>query len=104
MKFQAQVQVVGMKASKGTLDDGGVYDSTKVYALVDLDATKGNAVGQAAAEYNIGLSGELDKYKHLPFPFVAMADMEIVTNGKTQKTVVHALRPITDQPVAKKAA
>lgn len=97
MKFQAQMTIVGMKSNKGQMDNGQAFDSTKVYALTDMDTSKGNAVGQATAEYAIGTSEELLKYKHLPFPFVAIADCEVVTNGKTQKTVIHALKPVADQ-------
>lgn len=102
MKFQSEMTIVGMKANKGTLDNGQAYDSTKVFALTDLDLSKGNAVGQATAEYNIGTSDELAKFKHLPFPFRAVAECEVVTNGKTQKTVVHAIKPIADQKTPQK--
>lgn len=94
MKFQSQMTVVGMKFSKGTLDNGQAYDSTKVYSLADMDTSKGNALGQAATEFNLGTSAEYEKYKHLPFPFVAIADMEIVTNGSSSKTIVRALKPV----------
>lgn len=94
MKFQAQMTIVGMKSNKGQMDNGQAFDSTKVYALTDMDTSKGNAVGQATAEYAIGTSEELGKYKHLPFPFVAIAECEVVTNGKTQKTVIHSLKPV----------
>lgn len=86
--------VVGMKFSKGTMDNGQAYDSTKVYALSDMDGSKGNALGQAAVEFNLGTSEEFGKYKHLPFPFVATADMEIVTNGSSSKTVIRGLKPV----------
>ncbi len=93
MKFSQVIQVVGMKASKGTLENGNGYDSTKVYALVDLDASKGTAKGMASSEFNLGTSDEYTKYKHLPFPFEAQAEMEIVTSGKATKTVMHGLVP-----------
>lgn len=93
MRFNQTIQVVGMKSSKGTLENGTAYDSTKVYALVDLDASKGTAKGMSSAEFNLGTAVEFEKYKHLPFPFVADADMELVTNGKTTKTVMHMLTP-----------
>jgi hypothetical protein len=93
MKFQTEITVVGMKASKGEFEGKG-YDSTKLYALVDMDASKGTAKGQATAEYTFGDSTEFEKFKHLPFPFKAVADVEIVTNGKTQKTVVASLKPV----------
>lgn len=94
MKFTSKLHIIGMKASKGTLENGNTYDSTKVYALVDLDASKGTAKGAASAEYTLGTAAEFDKYKHLPFPIVADCDLEIVTNGKTQKTVMHEVRPV----------
>lgn len=104
MKFEAELFVVGMKASKGTMESGLSYDSTKVYALVDMDDSKGTMKGQAGAEYALGEASEFEKYKHLPFPFRAKADMEIVTNGKTARTVVRALRPISDQKLQPKPA
>ncbi|MCS4511876.1 hypothetical protein [Xylophilus ampelinus] len=93
MKFTSTLTIIGMKASKGTLENGNAYDSTKVYTLVDLDASKGTAKGAASAEYTLGVASEFDKFKHLPFPFKAEVDLEIVTNGKTQKTVMHEVRP-----------
>src|SRR6185312_11166167 len=95
MKFNSKVTVVGMKSSKGVLDNGQPYDSTKAFCLVDLDARKGNAKGQGIAEYNIGLSGEYDKYKHLPFPFDAEAEMEVVMSGSNQRIVVTGLVPVS---------
>lgn len=93
MKFKSEVTVLGMKSSKGEFE-GTAYDSTKVYVLTDLDTSKGTAVGQASAEYALGKSEEFDKYKHLGFPVKGMADLEIVTNGRTQKTVMHAFVPV----------
>lgn len=104
MKFKSRLTVVGMKSSKGTLDSGQTFDSTKAYCLVDMDGTKDNMRGQSVADFNIGASTEFDKFKHLPFPFDAEADMELVTNGSSSKTVVTALRPIADQPVKGKVA
>lgn len=95
MKFQTKVTVIGMKRSKGTLENGTAYDSTKVYGLTDLDASKGDAKGQFGAEFNLGTSEEYAKYSSLPFPFEALADMEIIGNGKTSKTVMVALKPVT---------
>ena len=78
MRFNQTIQVVGMKASKGTLENGTAYDSTKVYALIDLDTSKGNAKGASATEFNLGTAAEFEAYKHLPFPFVADVEMEMV--------------------------
>jgi hypothetical protein len=84
-----------MKASKGSMDNGTTFDSTKVYTESQLDESKGTAKGFAVGEFTFGTATEFDKYKHLPFPFEAEAEFEIVTNGKTQKTVMHALKPVS---------
>lgn len=94
MKFQTEMTVIGMKRSKGILDGGQAYDSTKVYALIELDASKGDAKGQFGGEFNLGTSEEFVKYASLPFPFKAVAEMEIVGNGKSSKTVVVSLKPV----------
>lgn len=84
---------MGMKASKGSMDNGTTFDSTKVYTETQLDESKGNAKGFAVGEFTLGTSVEFEKFKHLPFPFEAVAEFEIVSNGKTQKTLMHALKP-----------
>jgi len=94
MKFQSRVTVVGMKANKGSLDNGTTYDSTKAYVLLSMDSSKGKQRGQSVGEFNIGLSAEFDKYSEVPLPFEAEADMELVTNGSTTKTVIHGLKPV----------
>jgi len=101
MKFQTNVTVIGIKRSKGTLDNGQAYDSTKVYALTELDDSKGDAKGKFGAEFNMGTSDEYTKYAGLNFPFDAVAEMEIVGNGKSSKTVMVSLKPIAE---AKKVA
>lgn len=83
-----------MKASKGQMDNGQAFDSTKVYTETPLDESKGTAKGFAVGEFTLGLASEFDKYKHLPFPFDAVAEFEITTNGKTQKTVMNSLKPM----------
>jgi len=77
------------------MENGTAFDSTKVYTETALDDSKGTAKGFAVAEFTLGLSSEFDKYRHLPFPFDAEAEFELVTNGKTQKTVMHSLTPRT---------
>lgn len=101
MRFTTQIKVLGMKASKGTMENGTAFDSTKVYVETELDESRGNAKGFAGVEYNFGLAEEFNKYKHLTFPFVADATVEIVTTGKAQKTQLVDLRPVE---TAKKAA
>lgn len=92
MKFQSEVTIVGMKGSKGEFE-GNKYDSTKVYVETALDESKGMAKGVSTLEYSFGTAEEFDKLKHLPVPFVAIADMEIITTGKVQKTIMHGIKP-----------
>ncbi|CAM3898100.1 hypothetical protein EV679_2543 [Kerstersia gyiorum] len=94
MKFNTRITIAGVKGSKGKLESGQEYDSTKIYVQTDLDDSKGMGKGFATVEYNYGTSEEFHKLKHLPFPLVAEAELEIVTNGKTQKTVITSLQPI----------
>lgn len=104
MKFTSTIKVTGMKYSKGTMDNGQSFDSTKVFVETELDTSKDTAMGTAVAEYGLGKAEEYQKYKHLAaaLPFLAVAEMEIVTNGKTQKTIVHSLKPVegAKSPVA----
>lgn len=100
MKLQTKLTITGMKRSKGTLENGNAYDSTKVYALTDLDDRKGNGIGSATVEYSFGTSEEFEKFKHLAnsFPVEAEAEIEIVTNGKTQTTLITGIRPLQRAP------
>lgn len=89
-----KAKVLGMKASKGSMDNGQAFDSTKIYVETRLDESKGTQKGFAVAEYNFGLSGEYDKYKHLPFPLMAEIELEQITNGKTVKTICVSMQPL----------
>lgn len=88
MKFKAEVNVTGMKPSKGDFE-GTAYDSTKVYVLEEMSAGK----GQCTIEYSLGKSDEFAKFEHLPFPFIGEAEMEIQATGKDKKIVMLGLRP-----------
>lgn len=103
MKFTNRVTVTGMKASKGAMENGTAYDSTKVYVSTELDSSKDQGAGSATAEYNFNKSDEFPKYKHLFIEgrsIQADVDFEQVTNGKTTKMIVHAVRPILAVPAA----
>jgi hypothetical protein len=95
-----KVTVTGMKSSKGTMDNGRAFDSTKVYIDTKLDESKGNQKGRASAEYALGTSAEFDKYKHLPFPFVAEVEFDQITNGKEVKTIVSSMTPVNPAKAA----
>ena len=95
MQFKTQLQVLGVKGGAGTLDDGTVWDSCKVFVLTDLDSSRGQAAGCAGVEYPWGKSENFDKVKAIQFPAAFDATMEIITNGKTQKTVIRDMRPVS---------
>ena len=101
MKFNTRVTVTGIKASKGVLENGNAFDSTKVYVDTDLDDSKGMGKGTATVEYAYGTSERFHELKHNAFPLECEIELEIVTNGKTQKTVINNLKPVA---MAKKAA
>jgi len=98
MSMEMKVTVVGMKASKGQMDNGTKFDSTKAFLLTPLDDRKGTAKGQGVAEHNIGDSTEYDKYKHLPFPFDAVASMDVIVSGANTKVIVTGLKPVSVSP------
>lgn len=93
MKINQQLTITGMKASKGDFE-GTAFDSTKVYAMTDMDESKGNAKGFATVEYSFAKADEFDKFKHLTFPFKADCEMEFVTSGKAQKMILLAVKPL----------
>lgn len=97
MRFPARVIISGVKRSKGVLETGQAYDSTKVYVQTSLDDSKGNGAGSATVEYAWGQSDNYEKIAHLfkgGKPVEFDAELEIVTNGKTQRTQVVDLRPV----------
>ncbi|ERE14014.1 hypothetical protein [Pseudogulbenkiania ferrooxidans] len=94
MQFQTQLKILGAKRFKDTVD-GTLYDTTKLFVEVNLNDNNGNAVGSASSEMQWGTSDNFAKISALSFPFLALCDMEMVTNGKTTKTVINDLRPVT---------
>ena len=103
MKIKTQLKILGMKASKGQLESGQSYDSTKVYVLTDLDESKGNAKGCSTQEYNYGESVNFESFKSLAFPFDADAEIEMVSNGRTTKAVIVSLKPVSHAKQAPQA-
>ncbi|WP_369326623.1 hypothetical protein AB6N01_01200 [Alcaligenes nematophilus] len=89
-----QVKVLGMKRSKGVMDNGMAFDSTKLFVETKLDDSKGDAKGYGVATYAFGKSEEFGKFAHLPFPMEAEIDVEAVTSGSVVKWVINDLRPV----------
>ncbi|PRP71050.1 hypothetical protein BUE93_08840 [Chromobacterium amazonense] len=103
MQFQTQLKILGAKKFRDTVD-GVLYDNTKLFVEVNLNDNNGNAVGSASSEMQWGTSENFAKIASLQFPFLANCEMEMVTNGKTTKTVINDVRPVTNQAVAKSGA
>lgn len=74
--------VLGAKRSKGTLDNGKAYDSTKLYVQLPMK-TSPDTVGYSTDEYLWGDSTNFDKISHLKFPAELDIDFELQTNGKS---------------------
>jgi hypothetical protein len=96
MEIKSQrMQVVGAKRSKGEYE-GKPFDSTKIYALLDLNNSSDQGRGFATVEYPWGKSDNFGKISHLPFPFEADVDMTLVTDGKGgMKTQIDEIKPIS---------
>lgn len=101
MRMQSEIVVTGMKASKGDYE-GTAYDSTKVYALVEMDTKGDKAMGQATAVFSFGTSDVFEKFRHLKgsMPFKATADFDIVTNGREVKQILVDLKPVDSKKAA----
>uniref|UniRef100_A0AAU8B4V6 Uncharacterized protein n=1 Tax=Dulem virus 54 TaxID=3145765 RepID=A0AAU8B4V6_9VIRU len=92
MQMQIQGTVMGVKRFSGQID-GKHFDYCRVIVSTPLDASQGNALGAAATEYDFGQSANFDRFKELKFPFEADLNVELVTNGKTQKLKMLDFRP-----------
>lgn len=93
MEFQQRVTVTGVKRSKGVLDSGQAYDSTKAFVVLPMDASKGDAAGSSAEPFTIGTSDVFAAWAKLPFPVEADATMEIVTSGSSTRIQIRAIVP-----------
>jgi hypothetical protein len=87
--------LLGAKRSKGTLDNGRAYDSTKLYVQTAMKPDNADQVGFAVSEYTWGDSSNFEKLQGLQFPCQADFGFEIVTNGKTSQIVVVDVQPLT---------
>lgn len=93
MKFKSNVKVLGMKASRGQLENGTTYDFTKVFLETELDEASGNAKGYAVEVYKFGKSDCFGGFKHLEFPFMAEAEFDLVTSGTKSVTNIVSITP-----------
>lgn len=91
MKFTTQIKVTGAKVFNDLID-GTHHDFTKIFVETALSESSG--VGFATVEYKWGNSLNFEHIKNMSFPFDALADMEIVTTGSRQSTIIHSIKPV----------
>jgi hypothetical protein len=105
------VEVVGMKAFKGTID-GKAMDSGVLYSMVRLDERfnkpgENFKTGHALEEWKLGSSEIVFRVAHLKpsktNPILMRLEVERVSNGKETKELVMDAVPV-DQPVAARSA
>lgn len=77
--------ILGVKRSKGTLDNGNAYDSTKLYVQTAMKESD-NQMGYSVSELKWGDSTNFDKFKGIQFPTPAQITYELVTNGDTKSS------------------
>ncbi|PVZ83141.1 hypothetical protein C9426_27275 [Serratia sp. S1B] len=88
MTQQVKVNLVGAKTTDWKADDGRHYDYVTLYALIPMDMSQGNAVGQGVAEFKWQDSRNLVQLKGRTFPFEALLELDFVSTGKGQKQVL----------------
>lgn len=93
MKFNTEAVVTGAKFYNNTVD-GVLHNFTKIFVFTELGD---GGFGSATVEYKWGTSDNIKKIQDLPFPITAKIQMEIVTNGNKQMTVVHDVVPVVQK-------
>lgn len=93
MIFESEVNVTGMKRSKGDFE-GTAFDYTAFFVEVEMDESKKNARGKASQDFKLGNSETYDQFIAVQLPFRAKAKFELVTSGKSTVQRLLALVPI----------
>lgn len=94
MKFTTEATITGAKSYNNTID-GVAHNFTKLFVLTDLSDQSG--VGKATVEYKWGSSENIKKIQDLDFPVNAKIQMEIVTTGSRQTTIIHEVTPVVQK-------
>lgn len=84
MRFKADFTLRGAKPINMNID-GTLYDNTKIY----LDLALQDGVGICTSEYTWGDHTNYDKVKDWALPADVVIELEMVTTGKRQKTIIH---------------
>jgi len=93
MQVKAQATVRGAKMFKGTMDDGKAIDSGKLFVEVVLKESD-NAFGMCTEAMKCKNSEVVQSIKHLPFPFIAEIDIDMVSGTKGMEQIIVAVKPI----------
>ena len=88
MTQQMKVTLVGAKSTDWKSEDGRHYDHVTLFALIPMDTSQGNAVGQGAAEFKWQDSRNLVQLSGRKFPFEVTLELDFVSTGKGQKQVL----------------
>ena len=88
MSQQMKVTLVGAKSTDWKSEDGRHYDHVTLFALIPMDTSQGNAVGQGAAEFKWQDSRNLVQLSGRKFPFEVTLELDFVSTGKGQKQVL----------------
>lgn len=96
--MERTVEVIGMKAFKGNID-GKDIDSGTLYTRVKLgsknnEAGKNFKGGETVEDWRMPDSKDVFAMQHLSFPFVALLELERLSNGSESKEVVMGARPV----------
>lgn len=101
MEIQAKVMIRGAKVFKGNID-GKDMDSGKIFTDVDLKGE--TSWGVCTQELKCENSGIVDSIKHNSFPFSAMVDIRMESNGKVTTQLVTGIKPLAREASPKAAA
>ena len=85
---QMKANLVGAKSTDWKSEDGRHYDYVTLYALIPMDNSQGNAVGQGVAEFKWQDSRNLVQLQGRKFPFEVTLELDFVSTGKSQKQVL----------------
>ena len=88
MSQQMKVTLVGAKSTDWKSEDGRHYDHVTLFALIPMDTSGCNAVGQGAAEFKWQDSRNLVQLSGRKFPFEVTLELDFVSTGKSQKQVL----------------
>lgn len=91
MLMKAEATIRGAKMFRGNLD-GKDIDSAKLFVEVILKASD-NSFGMCTEPLKCVSSSVVESIKHLPFPFLADMDVEVVSGSKGMEQTVVAVYP-----------